>query len=55
MSVDGAGGKRAFRVYPPWVTTTSRQATGTQAWQLDHFLPLDGPVDVARARKLYHP
>jgi hypothetical protein len=57
VSVDGSGGKRAFRVYPPWVTTTNRQATGTRAWQLDHFLPLDqaGPVDSARARKLYHP
>ncbi|WP_328880426.1 MepB family protein [Streptomyces sp. NBC_00299] len=57
VSVDGSGGKRAFRVYPPWVTTTNRQATSTQAWQLDHFLPLDqaGPVDSARARKLYHP
>ncbi|MFE5922915.1 MepB family protein [Streptomyces sp. NPDC002285] len=57
VSVDGSGGKRAFRVYPPWVTTTNRQATGTQRWQLDHFLHLDqdGPVDSARARKLYHP
>ncbi|MGO4460444.1 MepB family protein [Streptomyces sp. M-16] len=53
VSVDGAGGKRAFRVYPPWVTTTSRQAERTQAWQLEHFLSLDGPVDTARARELY--
>lgn len=57
VSVDGSGGKRAFRVYPPWVTTTNRQASSTQAWQLDHFLHLDqdGPVDSARARELYHP
>ncbi|MFF5477090.1 MepB family protein [Streptomyces sp. NPDC012935] len=57
VSVDGFGGKRAFRVYPPWVATTNRHATSTQAWQLDHFLHLDqdGPVDAARARKLYHP
>ncbi|WP_328425704.1 MepB family protein [Streptomyces sp. NBC_00443] len=57
VSVDGSGGKRAFRVYPPWVTPTNRQATSTQAWQLDYFLHLDqdGPVDAARARKLYHP
>lgn len=57
VSADGSGGKRAFRVYPPWVTTTNRQAGSAQAWQLDHFLHLHGdqPVDAARARKLYHP
>ncbi|MFJ6050888.1 MepB family protein [Streptomyces sp. NPDC092307] len=57
VSTDGSGGKRAFRVYPPWVTTTNRQAGSAQKWQLDHFLPLprpeDGPVDLDRARKLY--
>lgn len=56
LSSNGTGGKRAFRVYPPWVTTTSRQAERTQAWQLEHFLRLDGgPFDLVRARKLYHP
>ncbi|MFJ9822604.1 MepB family protein [Streptomyces sp. NPDC101151] len=57
VSVNGNGGKRAFRVYPPWVTTTNRQASSTQAWQLDHFLNLDEdePFDSARAHKLYHP
>ncbi|MBD0710405.1 MULTISPECIES: MepB family protein [unclassified Streptomyces] len=57
VSVNGSGGKRAFRVYPPWVTTANRQAGTVQAWQLDFFLPLsqDGPADPARARKLYHP
>ncbi|MCX4524226.1 MULTISPECIES: MepB family protein [unclassified Streptomyces] len=57
VSVDGAGGKRALRVYPPWVTTTSRQAARTQAWQLEHFLDLSVPaaVDLGRARELYGP
>ncbi|MFJ9953269.1 MepB family protein [Kitasatospora sp. NPDC091207] len=57
VSTNGAGGKRAFRVYPPWVTTTNRQAGSAQAWQLDYFLHLDqdGPVDSARAHELYHP
>ncbi|MBT2450828.1 MepB family protein [Streptomyces sp. ISL-43] len=57
VSANDAGGKRAFRVYPPWVATTNRQAGSAQAWQLDHFLhlPQDGPVDSARARALYHP
>ncbi|WP_432097203.1 MepB family protein [Streptomyces sp. bgisy100] len=58
MSRDSAGGKRGFRVYPPWVTTTSRQADRTQAWQVKHFLDIPedgGPLDSARARALYHP
>lgn len=51
----GSEGKRAFRVYAPWVATTSRQASRTQAWQVDHFLHLPGsePVDTARVRALY--
>ncbi|WP_459651108.1 MepB family protein [Kitasatospora sp. Ki12] len=57
VSADGSGGKRALRVYPPWVTPPNRQAGRTQAWQLDFFLRLhpDRPVDLARARELYHP
>ncbi len=56
VSTDGVGGKRAFRVYPPWVTTTNRQAERAQLWQLEHFLPLhqDEPVDLCRAQELYH-
>ncbi|WP_431773356.1 MepB family protein [Streptomyces cucumeris] len=57
VSTDGAGGKRAFRVYPPWAETTSRQARTTQTWQLAHFLdiPEAGAVDTARARALHQP
>ncbi|MFI0736630.1 MepB family protein [Streptomyces sp. NPDC021100] len=57
VSRGGSGGKRGFRVYPPWVTTTSRQARGTQAWQVGFFLGLgrNEPVDLGRARTLYHP
>ncbi|MFH0521393.1 MepB family protein [Streptomyces sp. M41] len=57
VSRDGVGGKRGFRVYPPWVTTTSRQARATQAWQVNYFFHLgqDGPADPARAHGLYHP
>ncbi|MFB6435766.1 MepB family protein [Streptomyces sp. NPDC056411] len=55
VSRNGAGGKRGFRVYPPWVTTGSRQARATQTWQVRHFLPApaDGPADPTRARALY--
>ncbi|WP_370409744.1 MepB family protein [Streptomyces fradiae] len=57
VSRDGSGGKRGFRVYPPWVTTTNRQARSTQAWQVNHFLDLGrhGPADLTRAHALYHP
>ncbi|MFE7463862.1 MepB family protein [Streptomyces sp. NPDC057499] len=57
VSGGGSGGKRGFRVYPPWVTTDNRQARGTQAWQVNHFLRLGpaGPADPGRARGLYHP
>ncbi|WP_413084880.1 MepB family protein [Streptomyces caniferus] len=55
VSRNGSGGKRAFRVYPPWVETTNRQARSTQAWQVKHFLPIpeDAPLDAARAQALY--
>ncbi|MFJ1707724.1 MepB family protein [Kitasatospora sp. NPDC088346] len=55
----GTDGKRGFRVYPPWAVTANRQARGSQAWQLEHFLPIGtdgtgaGPTDLARARTLY--
>ncbi|MFI1500633.1 MepB family protein [Streptomyces platensis] len=55
VSRNGAGGKRAFRVYPPWVETTNRQARTTQAWQVNHYLqiPEDGSLDAARAQALH--
>ncbi|MGR4880430.1 MepB family protein [Streptomyces sp. LARHCF249] len=57
VSRNGSGGKRGFRVYAPWVATTSRQARSTQAWQVNYFLHLghDGLADLARAHTLYHP
>ncbi|MEU9045940.1 MULTISPECIES: MepB family protein [unclassified Kitasatospora] len=57
VSRDHVGGKRGFRVYPPWVTTANRQARATQLWQVGYFLHLDGdgPADMARAQALYHP
>ncbi|MET9700373.1 MepB family protein [Streptomyces sp. NPDC006529] len=55
LAVDGVGGKRAFRVYPPWVSAANRQADRAQEWQLGHFLRLEEgrPVDLGRARALY--
>lgn len=55
LSVQGMGGKRAIRVYPPWDKTVSRQAQKTQNWQLEYFLDLSQNValDFYRARMLY--
>jgi len=55
VSRGGSGGKRGFRVYPPWVTTANRQASRTQAWQTKYFLDFTGggSVDMARTRALY--
>lgn len=55
ISNKGKEGKRAIRVYPPWVLTTSKQAQKTQSWQLEFFLeiPPSGTLDKKRAQMLY--
>lgn len=52
VSVDGKGGKRALRVYPPDVEVGSEQARRTQKWQCEYFLPTVG-LDAARSRALH--
>lgn len=50
---DGHGGKRGFRVYPPWSPASPGQAARTQQWQVEHFVPLplaDGDLGLARRR-----
>lgn len=51
VSIDGRGGKRAIRVYPPDVETSSPQARRTQIWQCEYFVGHDGPVQ--RVRELF--
>ncbi len=46
-------GKRGFRVYPPWDTTTSTQAEKTQRWQNDYFYAFENATDTAKVRKLF--
>ncbi|WP_426099775.1 MepB family protein [Pseudomonas sp. PSPC3-3] len=46
MSINGVGGKRALRVYPPWSRPIAKQALQTQRWQLQHFVTVD-PSDQA--------
>jgi hypothetical protein len=55
MSINGKGGKRAIRVYPPWVKPIAKAAVRTQQWQLRYFLPLEQSVsaDAMRVRRLF--
>ncbi|MET0854216.1 MAG: MepB family protein [Microterricola sp.] len=40
LSVAGEGGKRGFRLYPPWSETSNAQAQRTQRWQQCYFEPI---------------
>lgn len=55
FSINGARGKRAIRIYPPWDIAINSQAQKSQKWQLNYFLdiPKDGDIDIARAKLLY--
>ena len=37
FSNKGNGGKRGFRLYPPWEKDLNKQATKTQEWQVEFF------------------
>ena len=41
ISVNGQGGKRAIRVYPPWETVDSKQAKQSQLWQKKYYFSLE--------------
>lgn len=53
VSTDKKEGKRAFRVYPPWDQTNSKQAERTQKWQLDYFYELSKSIDFDRVKLLH--
>ena len=55
LSVNGKGGKRALRVYPPWDKVTSAQAKKTQEWQLKFFveIPKNKKIDIQKFKDLY--
>ncbi|MFJ7737656.1 MepB family protein [Lysinibacillus sp. NPDC097287] len=48
-------GKMAIRVYPSWVTPTSKQAIATQKWQLPYFINIDdaNSIPIHELLKLY--
>jgi hypothetical protein len=55
MAINGKGGKRAIRVYPPWIKPLAKEAVRTQQWQLRYFLPLEqsGNADSVQVRQLF--
>lgn len=55
FSVNGKGGKRAIRVYPPWDKAESKQAQNTQKWQLKFFaeIPKNKSIDINRFQELF--
>lgn len=54
ISSGKSNGKRAIRVYPPWIVTDSRQARNTQAWQNQYFLEIhkDRPINTSKLKAL---
>jgi hypothetical protein len=57
MSQDTKEGKRAFRLYPPWIRPISKEAVKTQNWQLPYFVSLDQESSkiFEEVRKLFKP
>ncbi|WP_321837690.1 MepB family protein [Pseudomonas kulmbachensis] len=55
MAINGKGGKRAIRVYPPWVKPVAKEAVRTQQWQLRYFLSLEqsASADSVQVRRLF--
>jgi hypothetical protein len=44
------GGKRAFRVYPPWVDVVTAQGKTTQKWQSRYYMEIAGPLQSQQTR-----
>jgi hypothetical protein len=55
LSQGGKGGKRGFRVYPPWEKELNVQAKKTQLWQVSYFIELSGEVasDITKWKELF--
>jgi hypothetical protein len=54
LSIHGQGGKRAFRVYPPWDMPENQQAKKTQEWQMLYFYEISPCYcDPTRVQRLF--
>lgn len=54
VSSQNIGGKRAMRVYPPWVVVNNPQAIKTQAWQLAHYFEISPNLDNGKIVQKYN-
>lgn len=56
FAINGRGGKRALRVYPPWSQPAARQAVQSQKWQIECFVAMTPwePASILRIRDLFH-
>jgi hypothetical protein len=57
VSNKNMGGKRGFRVYPPWDIVKNKQAEKSQKWQVNYFLDLsnESEIDFKRVKSLFNP
>jgi len=55
ITKNGKKGKRGIRVYPPWESTTNKQAEKTKIWQIKYFLTIknDHSADLDLINKLF--
>ena len=53
ISTANKKGKLAFRVYPAWNVTESKQAIASQKWQLNCFYEITENMDLKRVIDLY--
>jgi len=54
ISTEEKEGKRAFRVYPNWDQTKSKQAEKTQKWQKKYFYEIGKMTDFDKVTELYN-
>lgn len=55
IALNGEGGKRGLRVYPPWDRVTNKHAEKSQSWQKKYFLWIknDGSNDLDHIKMLF--
>jgi hypothetical protein len=54
LSIENEGGKRGFRLYPPWGQKLNKQATQTQSWQLQYYVDISDETTVIPKKLLDH-
>ena len=55
LATNKKGGKLAFRLYPPWIKPTSKQAIRTRKWQVEYFIDMTDvyDIDLGKAKQLF--